>query len=309
MVAVIFATLSGLSYGASDFSGGFASKRSDPVAVSLAMQVVSLLSLVVVLVVVPGGVLRSTDLIWGVLAGFGIAVGLSTFYRALADGPMSTAASVTALVGSLIPVMVGLGLGDVPGPVTLLGIGLAVPAGIAVSAGGLAALGAVWDLGPRSRVRQRRQRARTRGLAMLAGAGFGFFFVFLAQSSADGGLYPLLGARFGAITALTAALALRRRRAGTGPDGSDETSLVTQVTTVVGWPVLIAGLLDCSANSFYLLALEGGSLTWVAAVVSLYPVATVLLARLVLAERIVPVQAAGLVAAAGALVLVGVGAN
>ncbi len=300
MVALIFAALSGLSYGASDFSGGLASKRSDPVAVTLAMQVVSLISLLVVLIVYPFGSLLAVDLVWGAVAGLGIAVALSTFYRALAEGPMSTAASVTGLVGSLIPVGVGLALREVPGPLTLAGIALAVPAGIAVSAGGIARLVAGHDLGPRDRIRQRQRRARTRRLSIVAGAGFGSFFVALAQTSADGGLHPLLGARAAAIgaLALTVTVQARRRAAGDRPrvDRADAVAIIG------------AGLLDCSANSFYLLALGEGSLTWVAAVVSLYPVATVLLARMVLAERIVRAQAAGLVGAAAALVLVGIGA-
>lgn len=301
MVPVLFAALSGLSYGASDFSGGLASKRSDPVAVTLAMQLVSLAALVVVLLAYPRGSLVATDLAWGALAGLGIALGLTTFYRALADGPMSTAASVTGLVGSLIPVGVGLGLGHVPGSLTMAGIALALPAGIVVSIGGLSRLIVGRDLGPRSRARACRRQANTRWLAVVAGSGFGFFFVSLAQTSADGGLYPLLGARFAAISALAIVLAVRsgRRRGGARPT-------VDRADTLA---VVVAGLLDCSANSFYLLALDGGSLTWVAAIVSLYPVATVLLARLILAERIVRLQAAGLAGAGLALVLVGVGAG
>lgn len=301
MIAVLFATLSGLSYGASDFSGGLASKRSDPVAVTLAMQVVSLASLVVVLVAYPRGEILARDLVWGALAGLGIALGLTTFYRALADGPMSTAASVTGLVGSLIPVGVGLGLGHVPGGLTMLGIALALPAGIAVSVGGLARMLVGRDLGPRSRSRAGRRQARTRGLAVLAGSGFGFFFVSLAQTSPDGGLHPLLGARFAAIAALVVVLGLRVVRRTVGPPSTVDRGDLGAV--------MVAGLLDCAANCFYLLALEGGSLTWVAAIVSLYPVATVLLARVVLAERIVRVQAAGLAGAGVALVLVGVGAG
>ncbi len=76
------------------------------------------------------------------------------------------------------------------------------------------------------------------------------------------------------------------------------------------WPaVIVAGLLDCAANSLYLFALVDGSFTWVAAVVSLYPVATVLLARVLLQELITKVQVIGLAMAAVALVLVGVGAS
>lgn len=303
MIAVLFAALSGLSYGASDFSGGMASKRSDPVAVTLAVQVVSLLSLAVVLVAYPRGVLLPVDLAWGALAGVGVAVGLSALYRALSIGPMSTAASITALLGSLIPVGWGLALGDIPNRLTLLGIALAIPAGVAVSVGGLTRVLGGSGLGPRSRVRHQARRTQTRRLSFVAGTGFGFFFVSLAQTSGDGGLHPLLGARFGAIATLIAVVVARVRRAGRG--GLNRPG----VARADGLVVAVAGLLDCSANSFYLLALEGGSLTWVAALVSLYPVATVLLARAVLSERIARVQAAGLAGAAGALVLVGIGAG
>lgn len=300
MVAVVFAALSGISYGASDFSGGLASKRSDPIAVTLAVQVVSLASLVIVLVAVPRGVLRPVDLGWGALAGLGVAVGLSAFYRALAQGPMSTAASVTALTGSLIPVGWGLLRGDEPAPLVLMGVGLAIPAGVAVSAGGVLGLARLAGFGPRSRARRHAERAATRRLSLVAGTGFGFFFVALANTSDDGGLHPLLGARAGAIAVLVATLVVQARRPGAGPARVSRSDAV-----VVG----VAGLLDCSANSFYLLALEEGSLTWVAALVSLYPVATVVLARVVLAERIAPIQVGGLAGAVGALVLVGLGAT
>lgn len=298
----MFAALSGLSYGAADFSGGLAAKRNDATVVTLAMQIVSLASLGIVLVLMPWGELIPSDLAWGAVAGVGAAVGLSTFYRALAEGPMSTAASVTALLGALVPVGCGLALGEIPNHATLLGIALAIPAGIAVSVGGMARLVAGRELSPRSRLRARGRTRRTRRLSLMAGFGFGFFFVALAQTSGDGGLHPLLGARLASITALTLAVAWVRRP-GAAQDGvRDGSPRPGDLGAVV-----VAGVLDCAANSLYLLALEGGSFTWVATVASLYPVATVLLARLWLHERIAPVQAGGLVAAVSALVLIGIG--
>ena len=303
MVAVLFAALSGLSYGAADFSGGLATKRNDATVVTLAMQIVSLASLGVVLVALPRGELIPADLAWGAVAGLAVALALSTFYQALAEGPMSTAASVTALVGAILPVGCGLALGEIPNRPTLVGIGLAVPAGIAVSAGGVARLVAGRELSARSRLRSRAQIRKTRRLSLVAGFGFGSFFVALAQTSGDGGLHPLLGARLASITALTLAVAWVRRP-GAARDGARTGS--PEAGDLVA--VMVAGVLDCAANSLYLLALDGGSFTWVAAVVSLYPVATVLLARLLLQERIAPIQVGGLVVAASALVLVGVGA-
>lgn len=295
MAAVLFAALSGLSYGASDFTGALATKKDDAFLVTAAMQVVSLLSLVVVLVAFSTGQFVAFDLVWGSVAGLGAALGLTTFYRALAIGPMSSAASVTALTSAMIPVIAGLLLGEVPGAVTMAGIGLAIPGAVLVSIGGVTARGVSMNLSPRDRVAVVGDIGQTRALSILAGCGFGLFFIALARTSADGGLYPLIGARLASITVLAALLSARRSWA---PIGRSQ------------WPLLVVGgVLDCAANSFYLLALETGSFTWVAAISSLYPVSTVLLARVVLNEKIMPVQILGLAMAGGALVLVAVGAT
>lgn len=295
MIALVFAALSGLSYGASDFSGGLATKRNDAVLVTLIVQLVSVASLAVILVFSAGATVTVGDLAWGGLGGLGATVGLTTFYKALADGPMTTAASVTGLVGSLVPVLTGLAIGQVPNNLTLAGIGLAIPAGIIVSAGGLGSTVIRGVVTPRERAGQRYETAKTRRLSVVAGMGFGLFFVSLAQTSSEAGLYPLVGARAASI--ITLAIVLTGRQAWSRPHRSD-------------WLALgLGGILDCSANSFYLLALKDASFTWVAAVVSLYPVATVLLARILLQERIVKIQIAGLVGAGSALVLVGIGAT
>ncbi len=296
MIAVVFAALSGISYGASDFAGGLATKRNDTFLVTLAAQFVSLLSLlgILALIATDSTTVTSADLAWGALGGVGATVGLTTFYKALADGPMTTAASVTGLIGSLVPVTTGLALGRVPNNLTLAGIALAIPAGIVVSAGGIGPTRVGRFVTPRIRARERYDTAKTRRLSALAGLGFGLFFVALAQTSSEAGLVPLLGARAASVIGLAAVLTVGRR--WSTPHRAD-------------WGVIaIAGVLDCSANSFYLLALADASFTWVAAVVSLYPVATVLLARLVLQERIAKVQVAGLAGAGCALVLVSVGA-
>lgn len=294
VIAVLFAMLSGVSYGAADFSGALASKRNNAALVTFVVQLLSLASLVVVLAVWRSGTIVETDLAWGALGGIGATVGLTTFYKALADGPMSTAASVTALVGSLVPVLTGLALGEVPNGTTMTGVVLAIPAAIIVSVGASALREVTTSFSPRSRVHQQQKTARTRRLSVIAGLGFGLFFVALAQTSAEGGLYPLVGARLASIVMLAVVLTASRKWS----------RLATGDLPAVG----IAGVLDCAANSLYLLALEDGSFTWVAVVVSLYPVSTVLLARVLLKERITPTQIFGLLMAGAALVLVGLGA-
>ncbi len=295
MTAVVLAALAGLSYGASDFSGALASKENDSTLITVAMQVVSLMALLIILGTFSTGTFVVGDLAWGALGGLGAGFGLTTFYRALALGPMSTAAAITALCSAAIPVIAGLALGEVPGNLTLLGIALAIPGAVLVSVGGIALHAASPDLPPReyAAVRSAGGGNQTKVLAVAAGFGFGLFFIALAQTSVDGGLYPLLGARLASIAALGTVVTVSGSWA--------------KIAGGQWWIVIVAGLLDCAANSFYLFALDTGSFTWVAAISSLYPVSTVLLARVVLNERITKVQVLGLAMAAAALALVAIG--
>lgn len=293
MIALMFAALSGLAYGASDYSGAVASKRVDSVLVAAVVQVVSLAALGVVLFFYTEGTIRVEGLLWGGAAGLGSTLGLATFYRALAIGPMSVAASTTALCSAVIPVAYGLISGAVPETLALVGIGLAVPAAVLVSVGGLPAGSSAVVLAPREVVGGGSGSSQTKVLSVLAGFGFAWFFIALSQTQDDDGLYPLLGARVVSISVLVALLTLRRGFARV--DGSNLKIL------------LVAGVLDMAANAFYLLALEGDNFTWVAALSSLYPVSTVLLARVFLKESLARLQLVGLSMAGAALILVAIG--
>ena len=129
-------------------------------------------------------------------------------------------------------------------------------------------------------------------LAVIAGLGFGLFFVALSRTSPDAGLFPLVGARVASIVLLGTILTARRSWA---PLASGS------------WPiVIVAGVLDCARNAFYITALGNGTFTWIAAITSLYPVATVLLARVILRERLAPIEVAGLLLAGSALTLIAI---
>ncbi len=296
MFAVLLAVLSGVSYGASDFTGALATKRNDAALVTLVVQVISFAAIGILLVIgFGGGEPTLPDMLWGALGGLGATVGLTTFYRALAEGPMTTAAAVTGLVGSLVPVTAGLLMGEIPNRPTLFGIALAIPAAIIVSVGSIETAALSRTLSPRARSILRTQVGETRRLSVVAGLGFGLFFVALAQTSENSGLFPLIGARVASIGLL--GVLLTARKAWSHLDSADYPSIG------------VAGVLDCAANSLYLLALADGSITWVAAVVSLYPVATVLLARLFLNEQLSRVQLFGLAMASSALVFVSLGAG
>jgi len=295
MIGVLLAACSGLSYGAADFYGAIASQKNKATLVTAAVQLVSMLALLVAIGLWFDGSPTPADYAWGALGGLGAALGLVTFYKALAQGPMATAASLTALWGAGIPVVTGLLLGDRPGPITLIGIAIAVPAAVLVSVGGMSLDGLATNTTPRERVAGLSNAVNTRVLAIVAGIGFGLFFVALGRTSADSGLYPLVGARAASLIALAIVITSQK---DWGPIAK------ASIPTVV-----LTGVLDFGANAFYLTALDHGSFTWVAAISSLYPVSTVLLARLVLQERLAKLQVVGLVMAACALALVAVGAS
>jgi len=294
VIGVILAALSAASYGAADFSGAWASSDNESTLVTVLVQLVSLLSLIVLVVVLGHTTFKAGDMAWGALAGLGVALGLAVFYKALAIGPMPTAASLTALYSAGIPVATGLLLGDRPDLVTMVGIVLAVSASVLVSIGGLGALIAPSNTTPRERIAGLAGQNRTRVLSVIAGFGFGLFFVALSRTSGDSGLTPLLAARIASILALSVAITW------TGAWAKVDGKWWVSIT--------VAGLLDCAANALYLVALDHGSFIRIAAISSLHPAGTVLLARAILKKRLAPTQTFGLALAGTALAMVAVGA-
>ncbi len=277
--APLLAAGSSLVYGSADFMGGLASKRTDGVVVTVRSQIWGLIPLAVGLVLWSGVEVAPGDLVWGVAAGVTAGLGLMLFYPALAAGPMSVVAPVTALCSAVVPLVAGIALGERPSTLALVGVALALPAI------GLVARGDVDGDHHADRA--------TVLKAAGAGVGFGFFFLALAQTSLDAGLWPLVGARVGSIGSLVVVMLVTRRSWRVAPE--------SQVA------VVLAGMLDVMANAMYLVAAGIGLLSIVAVLGSLYPVATVILARVVLGERIGRGQLVGIGLAAAALTLVALG--
>jgi drug/metabolite transporter (DMT)-like permease len=276
-VAVLLALASAVVYGAADFCGGLASRRASSFAVVAGSQAAGL---VVLLALLPwlGGDARLADLGWGGAGGLAGAVGLVLFYRALAEGVMSVVAPVTAVSAAAVPVLVGVGFGERIGAWTAVGIALALVAVVLVAAeGGLSSL--------------RTARPATLRPALAAGAAFGLFFVLLDRTSDDSGLTPLVAMRTVSML-FVVALALARGRSLRIPRGALGT-------------VLLAGVGDMAANALFLLATQqGGQLAITGVLASLYPVSTVVLAQVLLRERLVRTQVAGLASAVAAVVLI-----
>jgi drug/metabolite transporter (DMT)-like permease len=276
-VAVLLALGCAVVYGAADFLGGLASRRSSVFGVVALSQVVGLVALLALLPWL-GGPVAAADLWWGAAAGLAGATGLLVFFRTLARGVMSVIAPVTAVTAAAVPVLVGLISGDRIGTWAAVGIALALVAVVLVSAeGGLSAL--------------RMARPASLAPALLAGSMFGFFFVLLDRTSDTSGLTPLVTARLASV-ALVVVIAL----------GSRQSLRVTRAALPL---VAVSGIGDMTANALFLLATQqDGQLAITGVLASLYPVSTVVLAQVVLRERLVGAQVAGLGAAIAAVVLI-----
>jgi drug/metabolite transporter (DMT)-like permease len=276
-VAVVLALASAVVYGAADFLGGLSSRRASVFGVVAVSQLVGLLALLVLLPWL-GGPVGPSDLAWGAAAGVAGATGLVLFFRTLARGVMSVIAPVTAVTAAAVPVLVGLLGGDTIGPWAAAGIGLALAAVVLVSAeGGLSAL--------------RAARPASLAPALAAGTAFGFFFVLLDRTSQDSGLTPLVTARLASV-ALVVVIALAGKQS-------------LKVGRVALPLVALSGIGDMSANALFLLATQqDGQLAITGVLASLYPVSTVILAQVLLRERLAGAQVAGLGTAVAAVVLI-----
>jgi drug/metabolite transporter (DMT)-like permease len=275
-MAALLALSAAVAYGVGDFLGGVAARRVPPTAVVLWSHMVGL-ALLAGLAPLVGGDLTVRALTIGAGAGLLGAVGITLFYRGLAVGTMSIVAPVAALLSAAVPVAVGIGTGERPSPAALAGIGLALGAVVLISR-------------EAPHVAPSPHRWHALGLAVVSGVAFGLFFVTIDRAGGDAGIWPLVGARLASV-GLFAALGAARLTSAALPRGA--------VAAAVG-----CGLLDGSANVFYLLALGHGLLSVVSVLTALYPAGTVLLARYVLGEHLSPVQRAGLGIAGAAAVLI-----
>jgi uncharacterized membrane protein len=275
-MAVLLALCSAATYGVGDFFGGLATRRASAAAVVLWSHIVGLVLLLVGALAVAGHA-GAADIAAGALGGLAGAAGVGLLYRALSIGTMSVVAPTTALLAASVPVLAGVVDGERPGAMTVVGMLAGLLAIVLVSAEG----GGSW----------RPSDSTAFVLALAAGLGFGLFFVALSTTGDDSGLWPLVGAR-GASVSVLGILAVTGRIAGSVPVGP------------VRWHTAVAGALDGAANLLYLLAIREGLLSVVSVLAALYPVTTVLLAHLVLGERLGTVQRVGLALALPATALI-----
>jgi drug/metabolite transporter (DMT)-like permease len=308
-VVTILALAAAALYGTADFLGGMASRRASVFAV-LALTVPAGAVVMVMVALLGearglGGLLGHGGLgtpasvggwaaaAWAAGSGVCGAFGLIAFYAGFASAPISVVAPVAALVSAVLPVGVAIAGGE--------------RAGAAAIAGGLLCLIAIVLVSAQPGPQEARQHGGRRrpgdrvissgrllavGYGVAAGVGFGLFFIFLKNAGQGGVLWPVAISRSaGTVVAFGMALATRTRlwpRRGTGVAGI----------------ALVSGAIDAAANVCYVLATRVGLFGLAVVITSLYPGVTVLLARLLLGERMRWLQRAGLLLAAVGVVLV-----
>lgn len=286
MPAALLGLLSALVYGSADFVGGVAARRIGAVRTT-ALGAVTGLALLLLLLPVMGGAWSASAVGWAAASGVVGSAAIFLLYACLAVGPMSILSPLTAVVSAVVPMVVGLMGGDRFAPIGYVALGLALVAVVLV--GFVPERGAV------------RPSGRALLMAVGAGAGIGLFLVLLDQTPEDSGLVPLIVNRAvnGAIMwSVVAGLAVAARRAA-----RPRTSSLLRTGLLLA---ALSGAIDATANTLILLGLRLGDLTTMSVLVALYPAGTILLAALVLRERVAPVQWAGLALAVVAAALLSV---
>jgi drug/metabolite transporter (DMT)-like permease len=282
-VGILLALGAASMYGLSDFLGGVLSRRTSVWRVAFGVQLSSAVVLALVAVVF-GGAPSSTALAWGALSGIGSGVGTGFLYRGLANGRMSVVAPLSAVGAAALPVLVGVVVGERPSALAWFGIVCALPAIWLIASGegdenvegGHVAKGGTGVLD-----------------GIVAGIGFGFLFVSLGQVPEGSGLFP--AALSLAVSVVVIAVIAGVLRQSWLP--RDRYAAIS----------LAVGLATAAATMLFQLATQSGLLAISSVLSSFYPAFTVLLAVVVLRERIHQGQAFGLAMAAGAVTLVTLG--
>lgn len=250
---------SALAWGAGDFAGGMAARKQNVFVVVFLSQVIGLALLLTLAAFVREPLPPAADFGWGAAAGVSGAVGVTALYASLSMGRMGIAAPITGVVAALIPVAYAWIFVGGPSSFGYAGMGLAVAGIVLVSA-------------PKAE----RPPSKVLGLALLSGLGFAGFLLLMGLSSGSAFLWTLIGARAGSAL-VTLIFAASRPRPWGRPT----------------WAVLGASMGDTLGNAFFLLAARLGRLDAAVVLSSLYPIATVLMARMILRERLTWMQTAG----------------
>ena len=263
-MGALLALASSLTWGVADFMGGLAARRAGPVHVlAVSYPAGAVVVTCFALFLIPGEISTGV-LVWGTVAGGIGALGIGLLYLALLHGPMGIVSPVTAVLAGAVPVFVGLARGESLSALAIFGI---LCAGVAVV------------LVSRETGEQAKVTMSTIGLAVASGVAIGLYLTAIGSAPADSGVWAATLGRWVSTLILLTVLVVFAR------------PFVRQ-----GFPwllVIVSGILDALANGVFQLAAQRGQLSVVAVIGSLYPVATVILAWLIIKERLSKIQLVG----------------
>jgi drug/metabolite transporter (DMT)-like permease len=275
LLSIIYGLAAALGWGAADYTGGLASRRTGAYRAVLYGEAVGLPFIIFALLGAREALPPIMPLAMATFAGAIGTSGLLLLFHAMENGKMSIAAPVSALMAATLPVLAGTLMQGFPGLLTFLGFVLS--------------LSAIWlisrEEGNNSRILAHIRDLR---LPLLAGFGFGTYFILVHEAAQQSTYWTMFASRMGGVLIMLVFMAFRRQSWRLSRNA---------------WPVIVLnGFLDVTGNGFYILASQTGRLDVAAVLSSLYPATTVLLAAVLLKERVARSQAIGILMALTAIV-------
>jgi drug/metabolite transporter (DMT)-like permease len=274
-IVALLSLAAAVSWGAGDFSGGVASRKSNVYSVVLVAYAVGLLLTLTMALLLHDPWPGWHSMAWGAAAGFSGGVGLTSLYRSLAIGTMGVNAPIASVVTGILPIAFTFLTLGLPTRNQLVGFVFALLAIwlIAMPSGGLA-------------------RPKGIGLALLAGVGFSGFLLFIKLAGSMAKFWPMVGARAASIILVALFVMVTRQ------DWKPQRSVLPAM--------ILCGIFDSVGNILFIFAVARGRLDVAAVLSSLYPASTLVLARLVLKERIAKLQAFGIALALISVALIAI---
>lgn len=285
MNVIALGLTAGLAYGVMDFCAGLASRRTSSLSVVALLHVAVLIAFTVTVLLIdetPAG----TPLVWGAAGGVAIGVGNIAYFRGLAAARMGIVSAITAICAALVPLFGGFVLGERPRAVAWIGIFAILVAIVLLTATGGVSSGRPGQAGQGSGIAE----------AGIAGLGFGWGFIALSRAAEQSGAvaWPLLAAAATGVLVVVPAALLR--------------SAMWRPALAQWFPISAAALLYAGGSWAFMIGTYRGWLSIVSVLVALSPVATVLLARVLLGEHLSPAQLSGVAAALAGITFVAMGA-
>ena len=298
MLTILLSLVSAVGYGSSDFAAGLATRRASVIRVTVLAEAVSVAVVGVALGLIGADLPSWQAVAWGSVAGLAGVAGAMALYLGFRHAAFSVAATLSAVGSAGFSVLAGLLLGERPTALALVGIALALPAIAGVSASARVpeddeAAGASPPSPGDPAITGRRWVPAGVSYGLVAGACFALLFIGLNQAGSRSGLWPVFCSQVAALVGVGGVAAF------TGDLHLPEAG--------GGRLAAVAGLTGGPGTIFFFVATHHGLLAVAAVITSLYPAVTIMLARVLVGERLTAIRLAGLILAAASVALIAVG--